>query len=61
MHILFVNDDPVASDVLGMNPQEVGHLPDIAHNIQVSLAELRHNGINAVLLDIILHDGDWRG
>ena len=58
MHILIVEDDPVVADVLGMTLEEAGHFPSIAHTIEVALAELRHNDIDAVLLDINLPDGD---
>ena len=52
MHILIVEDDPVVADVLGMTFEEAGHFPSIAHTIVVALADLRHNDIDAVLLDI---------
>ena len=58
MHILIVEDDPVVADVLGMTLEEAGHFPSIAHTIEVALAELRHNDIDAVLMDINLPDGD---
>ena len=58
MHILIVEDDPVVADVLGMTLEEAGHFPSIDHTIEVALAELRHNDIDAVLLDINLPDGD---
>ena len=60
MHILIVEDDPVVADGLGMNSYDNSHVPNIAQNIQVALAELRqndHNDINAILLDINLPDG----
>ncbi len=60
MHILIVEDDPVVADGLGMNSYDISHVPNIAQNIQVALAELRqndHNDINAILLDINLPDG----
>lgn len=58
MHILVVEDDTVVADVLGMTFEEAGHFRSIAHTIVVALADLRHNDIEAVLLDINLPDGD---
>ena len=58
MHILVVEDDTVVADVLGMTFEEAGHFLSIVHNIVVALADLRHNDIAAVLLDINLPDGD---
>ena len=58
MHILIVEDDPVVADVLGMTLEEAGHFQSAAHNIETALAELKHNTIDAVLLDINLPDGD---
>ncbi len=58
MHILIVEDDPVVADVLGMTLEEAGHFQSTAHNIETALAELKHNTIDAVLLDINLPDGD---
>jgi two-component system cell cycle response regulator CtrA len=58
MHILIVEDDPVVADVLGMTLEEAGHFQSTAHNIETALAELKHNNIDAVLLDINLPDGD---
>jgi len=58
MHILIVEDDPVVADVLGMTLEEAGHFQSTAHNIETALAELKHNAIDAVLLDINLPDGD---
>ena len=58
MHILIVKDDPVVADVLGMTLEEAGHFQSTAHNIETALAELKHNAIDAVLLDINLTDGD---
>ena len=58
MHILIVEDDPVVADVLGMTLEEAGHFQSTAHNIETALAELKHNAIDAVLLDINLTDGD---
>ena len=58
MHILIVEDDPVVADVLGMTLEEAGHFQSTAHNIETALAELKHNAIDAVLLDINLPYGD---
>ena len=58
MHILIVEDDPVVADVLGMTLEEAGNFQSTAHNIETALAELKHNVIDAVLLDINLPDGD---
>ena len=58
MHILIVEDDPVVADVLGMTLEEAGHFQSTAHNIETALAELKHNAIDAVLLDINLPDDD---
>ena len=48
MHILIFEDNPVVADVLGMTLEEAGHFS----SIEVALVELRHNDIDAVLLDI---------
>lgn len=56
MNILIVEDDPVIADVIDMTLEEAGHFSTIAHTIEASLAELRHNRIDAVLLDINLPD-----
>mgnify|MGYP001267103485 CR=1 FL=1 len=58
MDILIVEKDPVVADVLGMTLEEAGHFQFTAHNIETALAELKHNNIDAVLLDINLPDGD---
>lgn len=58
MHILIVEDDPVVADVLGMTLEEAGHFQSTAHTIEAAMAELKHNEIDAVLLDINLPDGD---
>ena len=58
MHILIVEADPVVADVLGMTLEEAGHFQSTAHNIETALAELKHNAIDVVLLDINLPDGD---
>ena len=58
MYILIVEDDPVVADVLGMTLEEAGHFQSTAHNIETALAELKHNNVDAVLLDLNLPDGD---
>ena len=58
MHILIVEDDPVVADVLSLTFEEAGHFQSTAHNIETALAELKHNTIDAVLLNINLPDGD---
>ena len=58
MHILIVEDDPVVADVLVMTLEEAGHFQSTAHNIETALAELKHNTVDAVVLDINLPDGD---
>ena len=58
MHILIVEADPVVADVLGMTLEEAGHFHLTARNIETALAELKHNAIDVVLLDINLPDGD---
>ena len=58
MDILIVENDPVVADVLGMTLEEAGHFQLTANNIETALAELKHNNIDAVLLDINLPDGD---
>ena len=59
MHILIFEDGPVVANVLGMTLEEAGHFLSIAHTIEVALAELRHNDIDAVLLDINLPRWRW--
>ncbi len=58
MHVLIIEDDPVVADVLGMTIEEAGHFKSTAHTIEAALTELKHNDIDAVLLDINLPDGD---
>jgi ActR/RegA family two-component response regulator len=50
MHILIVEDDPVVADVLGMTLEEARHFQSIAHNSETTLAELKHNTVDAVRL-----------
>ena len=58
MHIPIVEDDPVVADVLDMTLEEAGYFQSTAQNIETALAELKHNAIDAVLLDINPPDGD---
>ena len=58
MHILVVEDDPVVADVLGMTLEEAGYFKTTADSIESTLFELKHNQIDAVLLDLNLPDGD---
>ena len=58
MHILVVEDDPIVADILGMTSEEAGYFKTTANTIETALFELKHNQIDAVLLDINLPDGD---
>ena len=58
MYILFVEDDPIVADVLGMTLEEAGYFKTTADSIESALFELKHNQIDAVLLDLNLPDGD---
>ena len=58
MHILVVEDDPIVADVLGMTLEEAGYFKTTADTIETALFELKHNQIDAVLLDLNLPDGD---
>jgi two-component system cell cycle response regulator CtrA len=58
MHILVVEDDPIVADVLGMTLEEAGYFKTTADSIESALFELKHNQIDAVLLDLNLPDGD---
>ena len=58
MHILVVKDDPIVADVLGMTLEEAGYFKTTADIIGSALFELKHNQIDAVLLDLNLPDGD---
>ena len=58
MHILVVEDDPIVADVLGMTLEESGYFETTADSIESALFELKHNQIDAVLLDLNLPDGD---
>ena len=57
-HILVVEDDPIVADVLGMTLEEAGYFKTTADSIESPLFELKHNQIDAVLLDLNLPDGD---
>ena len=58
MHVLIVEDDPIVADVLGMTLEEAGHFKTTANTIETALSELKHNRIDAILLDLNLPDGD---
>ena len=58
MHVLKVEDDPIVADVLGMTLEEAGHFKTTANTIETALSELKHNRIDAILLDLNLPDGD---
>ena len=58
MHILVVEDDPIVADVLGMTLEEAGYFKTTADSIESALFELKHNQIDAVLLDLNLPDSD---
>ena len=58
MHILVVEDDPIVADVLGMTLEESVYLKTTADGIESALFELKHNQIDAALLDLNLPDGD---
>ena len=58
MHVLIVEDDPIVADVLGMILEEAGHFKTTANTIETALSELKHNRIDAILLDLNLPDGD---
>ena len=58
MHVLVVKDDPIVADVLGMTLEEAGHFKTTANTIETALSELKHNQIDAILLDLNLPDGD---
>jgi DNA-binding response OmpR family regulator len=58
MHVFIVEDDPIVADVLGMTLEEVEHFKTTANTIETALSELKHNRIDAILLDLNLHNGD---
>ena len=58
MHILVFEDDPIVADIIGMTLAEAGYFKTTANTIETALFELKHNLIDAVLLDINLPDGD---
>ena len=58
MHFPVVENDPTVADVLGMTLEEAGYFKTTANTIETALFELKHNQIDAVLLDINLPDGD---
>ena len=58
MHILVVEDNPIVADVLGTTLDEAGYFKTTADSIESALFKLKHNQIDAVLLDLNLPDGD---
>ena len=58
MHVLTVENDPIVADVIGMTLEEAGHFKTAANTIEIALSELKHNRIEAILLDLNLPDGD---
>ena len=58
MHVLIVKDDPIVADLLGMILEEVEHFKTTANTIEKALSELKHNRIDAILLDLNLPDVD---
>jgi two-component system cell cycle response regulator CtrA len=58
MHVLIVEDDPIVADVLGLTLEEAGHFKTTVSSIEDALSEIKHNIIDAILLDINLPDGD---
>jgi two-component system cell cycle response regulator CtrA len=58
MHIFVVEDNPIVADVLGTTLDEAGYFKTTADSIESALFKLKHNQIDAVLLDLNLPDGD---
>ena len=58
MHILVAEDDPIVADILGMTLEEAWYFKTTANTIERAFFELKHNQIDAVLLDINLPNGD---
>ena len=58
MHVLVVEDDPIVADILVMTSEEAVYFKTSANTIETALFELKHNLIDAVLMDINLPDGD---
>ena len=58
MHILVVEDDPIVANILSMTSEEAEYFKTTANTIETVLFELKHNQIDAVLLDINLPNGD---
>ena len=58
MHTLVVEDDPIVADILGMISEEAEYFKTTANKIEAASFELKHEQINAVLLDINLPNGD---
>ena len=58
MYVLVVEDDPIVADILGMTSEEAWYFKTTANTIETAMFELKHNQIDAVLMDINLPDGD---
>ena len=58
MNTLLVEDNPIVTDILGITLEEAGNFKTTANTIETAFFELKHNQIDAVLLDINLPDGD---
>ena len=63
MHILVVEDDPIVTDILGMTLEEAAYFQTTTNTIETALFELKHNQIDAVLLNMnspMEMAPDWR-
>jgi len=58
MHVFITGDDPIDADVLGMTFEEAEHFKTTANTIETALSELKHNRIDAILLDLNLLNVD---
>ena len=58
MHVLVVEDNPIVAYILGMRLKEAGYFKTTANTIETALFKLKHNQIDAALLNIKLPDGD---
>ena len=56
--ILVVEDDPIVADAQGKTLEEAGYFKTTTDTIESALFELKHNQIDAVLLDLYLPDRD---
>ena len=57
-YIFVVEDNPIVANVLGMTLEVAGYFKTTVDTIETALFELKHNQIDAVLLDLNLPDGD---